>query len=319
MPQKHNMTLHTLQPPKGADAAWFRQASLNYVAHTEQGRTVRSLAKQQGLHASTVSRQIRRISKLRSDPTVQLHLEALKEVADDNLDDCIAGAMNLTAKELQVLSLLTATDVKIILADGLEKAAVVKQEDPDIAPTTLARFPPKDILAIQAQGYLTRKTIGKLSVFTLSDAGFDALGQKPSVERAKVEPPLTILARRRDGAGHAFLDRELVTAGYHLLEDFRISEFPASVTHYEDILDHPRPTDRAKRAAVDRVVLALQDLGPGLGDIALRCCCLEQGIEKAEKELGWSARSGKIVLRIALQRLKRHYAQLYGAGGGMIG
>jgi len=41
--------------------------------------------------------------------------------------------------------------------------------------------------------------------------------------------------------------------------------------------------------------------------VALRCCCYLQGLEIVEKRMGWSARSGKIVLRIALQRLRRHY------------
>ena len=44
-----------------------------------------------------------------------------------------------------------------------------------------------------------------------------------------------------------------------------------------------------------------------ISDVALRCCCYLEGLELAEKRMGWSARSGKIVLRIALQRLKRHY------------
>ena len=50
---------------------------------------------------------------------------------------------------------------------------------------------------------------------------------------------------------------------------------------------------------------ALADLGPGLGDMVLRCGCYLEGLEVTEKRMGWSARSGKIVLRIALQRLRR--------------
>jgi hypothetical protein len=42
-------------------------------------------------------------------------------------------------------------------------------------------------------------------------------------------------------------------------------------------------------------------------------------MEAAERRMGWSARSGKIVLRIALQRLKHHYDEKYGPHGPMIG
>jgi hypothetical protein len=68
-----------------------------------------------------------------------------------------------------------------------------------------------------------------------------------------------------------------------------------------------------------RVADALAELGPGLSDVVLRCCCYLEGLETAEKKLGWSARSGKIVLRIALIRLKRHYDETVGPGGPLIG
>jgi hypothetical protein len=67
------------------------------------------------------------------------------------------------------------------------------------------------------------------------------------------------------------------------------------------------------------VIAALDDLGPGLQDAALRCCCLLEGLEITEKRLGWSARSGKIVLRISLQRLVRHYEQTMGKFAPRIG
>lgn len=71
--------------------------------------------------------------------------------------------------------------------------------------------------------------------------------------------------------------------------------------------------------ARDRVAVALADLGPGLGDVALRVCCYQEGLEVAERRMGWAARSGKIVLRIALQRLRRHYDETYGRAGPLIG
>jgi hypothetical protein len=55
-----------------------------------------------------------------------------------------------------------------------------------------------------------------------------------------------------------------------------------------------------------------------LADVAYHCCCLLEGLEVTEKAMGWSAWSGKIVLRIALQRLKRHYEE-QGKFGPMIG
>ena len=63
--------------------------------------------------------------------------------------------------------------------------------------------------------------------------------------------------------------------------------------------------------ARDRVSEALRALGPGLADVVLRVCCFLEGIEAAERRMGWASRSGKVVLRIALQRLAAHYDDLH--------
>ena len=52
---------------------------------------------------------------------------------------------------------------------------------------------------------------------------------------------------------------------------------------------------------------ALDAAGPGLADICWRVICAGEGIAGAEKGLGWPARSGKLVLGLALDRLARFY------------
>jgi len=140
------------------------------------------------------------------------------------------------------------------------------------------------------------------------------------------ESPMTALARRKDRDGQPFLNDQLVAAGERLREDFELAQMgPRNGQNWERFLtgpvDHsfgPGDTMGGSQAARDRVEGALMDLGPGLGDVVLRCCCYLEGLEMTEKRMGWSARSGKIVLRIALQRLKQHYSKL-GVGANMIG
>lgn len=140
------------------------------------------------------------------------------------------------------------------------------------------------------------------------------------------ESPLLALARRRDKGGDPFLSDELVAAGERLREDFELSQMGPRVAQNWDRFmtagvqggQMPAQMARGPEAARARIAAALRDLGPGLGDVALRCCCYLEGLELAERRMGWSARSGKIVLRIALQRLRRHYDDL-GQAGAMIG
>ncbi len=63
----------------------------------------------------------------------------------------------------------------------------------------------------------------------------------------------------------------------------------------------------AQIAAKQRFDNAIAHLGTDLSDIAWRIICAGEGVPAAEKHLGWPARSGKLVLKIALDRLANFY------------
>lgn len=153
-------------------------------------------------------------------------------------------------------------------------------------------------------------------------------GSAKKIRYNVAESPLATLARRRTKDGKPFLAPELVSAGERLREDFELAQMgPRVAQNWDKFLT--AGSDRGQFASHDgsngpegaraRVAEALSDLGPGLGDMVLRVCCFLEGLETAERRMGWSARSGKIVLRIALARLRRHYDEKEGPYGAMIG
>jgi transposase-like protein len=141
------------------------------------------------------------------------------------------------------------------------------------------------------------------------------------------ENPLLLLARRRDSKNEPFLSATLVSAGERLREDFELAQMGPRVTQNWDRfmtagIDESSRGDRhigGSDKARTRVAEALRELGPGMGDLVLRVCCFLEGLEMTERRLGWSARSGKVVLKLALERLARHYEERYGPGGPLIG
>lgn len=135
------------------------------------------------------------------------------------------------------------------------------------------------------------------------------------------ESPLGWLARRKNAEGQAFLTDEDVAAGERLRADFERAQLGPTVTQdWRRFLSpggtgsgtsaQDRSVDGGAEAARQRVMDALNDLGPGLSDAALRTCCFLEGLETVEAKMSWSARSGKIVLKIALQRLADHYTRM---------
>lgn len=131
------------------------------------------------------------------------------------------------------------------------------------------------------------------------------------------ESPLSVLARKKSTKGSAYIGPELIEAGERLREDFERAQMgPRVAQNWERFLTtrdsgvFSGGQGDGASGARGRVMEALEALGPGLADIVFRVCCFLEGLETAEKRMGWSARSGKVVLRIALQRLAIHYGYL---------
>ena len=142
------------------------------------------------------------------------------------------------------------------------------------------------------------------------------------VERKAVnlgESPLGWLSRRTGKDGVPFLAPYHVEAGEKLRADFERGQLGPKVTQNwsgflasVDASPHAGTDDLSGTAlkARQRVHDALKHLGPDLSDAAFRICCFQTGLETVERESGWPARSGKAILKIALERLAAFYGLL---------
>lgn len=129
------------------------------------------------------------------------------------------------------------------------------------------------------------------------------------------ESPLGWLARRKDSKGECLLKPEEVEAGERLREDYELAQIGPRVgqdwsrflTPIDAMNGPGRSPGEGPLFARERFAKAAAALGPGLSDAAIRICCFHEGLEATERRMGWSSRSGKVVLKLALQRLVDHY------------
>lgn len=355
---------------------WIPDAVRLYLNHTEDGLSLRALARRDGCHASTVLRQVRRYESLRDDPLMDEALSALS-IRPSHLDtparkgksDMTAPIRSLTTKiddatilreGQRVLRRLAEPGSVLVIAPDMERA-VVMREFGDGKSARTAVLERAVAQAFVLKDWIVCRKAGRVSTYELTSAGRmtlrrmleavepagPGLAEAPRAFAGKerdwtaseadsgrkrfryhlTESPVAVLARRRDKDGKPFLEAELVEAAERLREDFELAQVGPRVTqNWEGFLTagcQPRGAGdglaKGPTSARERVTAALRDLGPGLGDVVLRVCCFLEGIEAAEQQMGWAARSGKIVLRIALMRLRRHYEETYGRFGPLIG
>lgn len=129
------------------------------------------------------------------------------------------------------------------------------------------------------------------------------------------ESPLAWLRRRRGPDGDPLIDAAAFQAGERLRSDITLAGMLPSVTaRWDGAIGGGGQKVRDPAAASDMVIAARQRVraaitavGAEFGDLLLDLCGFLKGVETIERERRWPQRSGKIVIRLALGQLARHY------------
>ena len=138
------------------------------------------------------------------------------------------------------------------------------------------------------------------------------------------ESPLSWLRSRRDKCGAPLVDDAGYTAGERLRADFALAAMgPRTTMDWEALglrVDaSPRPGGatggEGPMAARARLAAALAAVGPDFGAVLIDVCCREKGLGLLERERDWPLRSAKVVLRLPLAALARHYGLVGTAAG----
>lgn len=111
---------------------------------------------------------------------------------------------------------------------------------------------------------------------------------------------------------HGHISDRQLAAGECLRRDFEMAQLGPSVTMRWDPVQlsgggmRMNASER-QLAAKERFDGAIASAGSGLSDILWRVVCSGESLAVAERALAWPARSGKLVLRFALDRVAGFY------------
>lgn len=202
---------------------WLPTAAQHYHLHKEQGAPIRTIARNLGCHASTVSRQVKRIERMRDDPAVRATLDKLRQVQSLQGPQ-LQSKPDAEPEEKRILRLLQTKGAVLVLAENMQKALIVTEEQAQSA-IPIGTVSAEVAQALAMQGTLKCVSKGKLSRFILASSAVATSGRNRLSEHAAEyiatvntaaadkpksssagpqETPLAILARRRDKSGKAF-------------------------------------------------------------------------------------------------------------------
>lgn len=129
------------------------------------------------------------------------------------------------------------------------------------------------------------------------------------------ESPLIWLARRKGTDGRALIEPHQLQAGERLRADFTHAHMMPRTTAnwHAPVAGRGRdaqtcgPITERMIAARQRLRHAMNAVGPEFSGLLIDVCCFLKKLDAVERERQWPARSAKVVLQLALERLARHY------------
>ena len=139
------------------------------------------------------------------------------------------------------------------------------------------------------------------------------------------ESPVAALARAGARGGAPWLAAHAASAADRLRRDFETGRLQPRVTANwsASVSDGRRSGDNSGLADLTDAALgarlrferAVRAVGPELSGVLVDVCCFLKGLQTVERERQWPARSAKLVLRLALERLAGHYGLAPAATG----
>lgn len=152
-------------------------------------------------------------------------------------------------------------------------------------------------------------------------------GEPIDVTSNLTESPLGWLATRRGKDGMPLITTEQLEAGERFRGDFERGSLMGSIGRNWERLALPQShqkgagseglsTTEGGMAARQRFYRALGGVGEELAPVLVLVCCEQRGLEETEKKMGWPKRTGKVVLKMALNQLARHYGFIGTSGNG---
>jgi hypothetical protein len=207
-----------------------------------------------------------------------------------------------------------ARTVEVLLAQGL----IEPDQDRGLVATATGRAFLRRSLA-GADGYAAQHQ--ERGMVAIDDPDLGSI----SVAVNHDESPLSWLRRRKGRDGRALIDAAEFAAGERLRSDYsRALIMPRVTANWTATVADKRrdgsagsvaELTEAAIAARRRVEKALDSVGPEFAGLLVDFCCFLKGLEEIERERQWPARSAKVVLRLGLSSLARHYGLAATASG----